>query len=134
MQSILKISEGASIALHTADYLACREGLSSAARIAEDLEISYNHLSKVLQQLTKAGLIAPARGPKGGFALSAAGKRARVRDFIGAIDGPPSPQACMMKTKICRGRGCMLGSFLEETNARFEAVLNKKISELAKRK
>lgn len=134
MQSILKISEGAAIALHAADYLACREGLSSAAGIAKDLGVSYNHLSKVLQQLTRAGLITAVRGPKGGFALSPAGKRARVRDFIGAIDGPPSGHACLMKAKVCLGRGCMLGRFLEETNTRFEAVLNKKISELAKRK
>lgn len=134
MHSILKISEGAVIALHAADYLAGRDGLSSAAAIAEALGVSYNHLSKVLQQLTKAGLIAPARGPKGGFALSPAGNRARVRDFIAAIDGSPAPRPCLMKAKVCRGRGCMLGRFLEETNARFEAVLNGKISELAKRK
>lgn len=134
MNSILNISEGAAIALHAADYLAGREGLSSAAAITQALGVSYNHLSKVLQQLTKAGLITPVRGPKGGFELSAAGKRARVRDFIGAIDGPPSGHVCLMKTKVCRGRGCILGGFLAETNARFEAVLNKKISELAKRR
>ena len=134
MHSILNISEGAAIALHAADYLACREGLSSAASIADDLGISYNHLSKVLQQLTRAGLIAPVRGPKGGFELSAAGRKARVKDFVGAIDGPPSGHACLMKAKVCLGRGCMLGRFLEETNERFEAVMNAKISELAKRK
>lgn len=134
MQSILKISEGAAIALHTADYLACREGLSFAARIADDLGVSYNHLSKILQQLTKAGLIAPVRGPKGGFELSAAGKRARVKDFIGAIDGPFTQQACLMKTRVCSGRGCIMGRFLEETNARFEKVLNMKISTIAKRR
>jgi Rrf2 family protein len=134
MQSILKISEGAAIALHAADYMFCRRGLSSAARIAEDLEVSYNHLSKVLQQLTRAGLITPVRGPKGGFELSAAGRKARVRDFVGAIDGLPAPHACLMKAKVCRGRGCMLGRFLEETNARFEAVMNEKISVISKRK
>jgi Rrf2 family nitric oxide-sensitive transcriptional repressor len=134
MHSILKISEGAAIALHAADYLYCRQGLSSAANIAEDLGVSYNHLSKVLQQLTRAGLIAPVRGPKGGFELSAAGKKARVKDFIEAIDGPPATHACLMKAKVCLGRGCMLGRFLEETNARFDAVLNEKISVISKRK
>ena len=134
MHNILNVSEGATIALHTADYLSGRDGLSSAADIAKALGVSYNHLSKVLQQLTKAGLIAPVRGPKGGFELSAAGKRARVKDFINAIDAAFSAQACLMKTKVCRGRGCILGRFLEETNERFEAVMNAKISELAKRK
>ncbi len=133
MHSIVNISEAAAIALHAADYLACRKGLSSAATIADDLNVSYNHLSKVLQQLTRAGLIRPARGPKGGFELSAAGKKASVRDFIGAIDAPHSTHNCLMKAKVCLGRACMLGRFLEETNHRFEVVLNQKISDLAKR-
>ena len=97
--------------------------------ITRALDISYNHLSKVLQQLTKAGLLAAARGPKGGFALSQAGKKAKVRDFIIAIDGAPSTRACMLKHKVCLHRDCVLGNFLSETNERFKAVLDRKISE-----
>jgi Rrf2 family protein len=135
MQSIIRISDAAAIALHTADYLAGQPGpLSPAGDIARALDVSYNHLSKVLQALTKAGLVLPARGPKGGFALSAAGKKARVRDFISAIDGPPAMRGCLLKHKVCKHRACMLGNFLAETNKRFEAVLNGRISELSQRK
>jgi len=135
MHSILRISDAAVIALHTADYLASRENsLSQAMEITRALDISYNHLSKVLQQLTKAGLVQAARGPKGGFALSPAGKKAKVRDFIAAIDGLPAMNTCLLKHKVCGRRGCILGNFLGETNRRFEAVLNSKISEVAKRK
>jgi Rrf2 family protein len=135
MQSILRISDAAAIAIHTADYLAGQDKpLSQAMEITKALDISYNHLSKVLQQLTKAGLIATARGPKGGFALSPAGKKAAVRDYIAAIDGPPAIRGCLLKHKVCKHRDCMFGNFLTETNKRFEALLNTKISELAKRK
>jgi Rrf2 family nitric oxide-sensitive transcriptional repressor len=134
MQSIFKISEAAAIALHAADYLAGRVGLSSAAGIAEALGVSYNHLSKVMQQLTRAGLLTPARGPKGGFALSPSGKKARVRDIITVIDGPPALGICLMKSKVCGHRECLFGGFLAETNKRFEAVLNGRISELSARK
>lgn len=135
MQSILRISDAAAIALHTADYLAGRDKpLTQAMEITKALDISYNHLSKVLQHLTKAGLVLTARGPKGGFALSPAGKKAKVRDFIAAIDGPPAIKTCLLKHKACTQRKCMLGDFLSETNRRFEAVLNTRISELSKRK
>ena len=134
MQSILKISEAAAIGLHAADYLACRPGLASAQDIAKALGASYNHLSKVLQQLTKAGLVKPVRGPKGGFELSPSGKKASVKDYMSAIDGTPKLHACLMKAKVCRHRDCMFGRFLADTNKRFEAVLNSKISEFSKRK
>lgn len=134
MQTILKISEAAAIGLHAADYMAQRAGLCSAQDIARDLGVSYNHLSKVLQQLTKAGLVSPVRGPKGGFALSPAGRKAAVRDLMTAIDGPLKLHACLMGSKVCRHRDCMFGKFLHETNKRFEAVLDGKISEFSKRK
>jgi len=134
MQTILRLSDAAAIALHTADYLAGQAGPPTpAGDIAKALGVSYNHLSKVLQSLTKAGLVLPARGPKGGFALSASGKKARVRDIIAAIDGPPSMRACLLKHKVCKHRDCLLGNFISETNRRFEAVLNKKISEFSER-
>jgi Rrf2 family nitric oxide-sensitive transcriptional repressor len=132
--TILNISEAAAIALHAADYMACAPGRCSSATIAKDLGISYNHLAKVLQRLTHAGLVNPSRGPKGGFSLSPAGKKASVRDVLSAMDGLPELHACLMKARVCRHRGCMFGRFLEETNKRFETVLNGRISEFSKRK
>jgi len=135
MQSILRISDAAAIALHAADYLAGPgKSLRPAADIAKALDVSYNHLSKVLQQLTKAGLVLPARGPKGGFALSRAGNKAKVRDFISAIDGPPAVTTCLLKHKVCKHRDCLFGDLLAATNKHFESVLSGRISELAKRK
>lgn len=131
---MINISEAAAIALHTADYLAQRPGLCPTPEIAKDLGVSYDHLSKVLQSLTRAGFVAPVRGPKGGFTLSPSGRKATVRGIITAVDGPPEFHTCLMKAKVCRHRDCMFGSFLAETNKRFEAILNRKISEFSKRK
>lgn len=134
MQTILKISEAAAIALHAADYMAQRKDLRSAHEIAKALGVSYNHLSKVLQTLTRAGLVSPVRGPKGGFALSPSGRKAAVRDIMTAIDGPVRLHSCLMGAKVCRHRDCMFGRFLEDTNRRFDSVLDGKISEFSKRK
>ncbi|MHB0997322.1 MAG: RrF2 family transcriptional regulator [Elusimicrobiales bacterium] len=134
MQTILKISEAAAIALHAADYMAQRKELCSAHEIAKALGVSYNHLSKVLQTLTRAGLVSPVRGPKGGFSLSPAGRKTTVRDIMTVIDGPVKLHSCLMGAKVCRHRDCMFGHFLNETNRRFDTVLKGKISEFSKRK
>jgi Rrf2 family protein len=133
MQTILNISEAAAISLHAADYLAGRGRLCSAHEMAGALKVSYNHLSKVLQALTRAGLVSPVRGPRGGFELSPSGRGASLKDFMTAIDGPIRPQACLMGHKVCRHRDCLFGGFLKETNRRFDKVLGGKISDLSKR-
>jgi len=134
LNAMIKMSEAAAIGLHAADYLARRRELSSAQSIAEELKVSYNHLSKVLQQLTRAGLVKPTRGPAGGFTLSPAGRTASVRDFLTAIDGPIKSHDCLMGAHVCRRQSCIFGGFIAETNARFEAALDRKISEFSKRK
>jgi Rrf2 family transcriptional regulator, nitric oxide-sensitive transcriptional repressor len=132
MQNIIRISEAAAIALHAADLLARSAGLRQARDLAAELGVPYNHLAKVLQQLHRAGLVTPERGPRGGFSLSAKGRKARIKDFLRAIDGPFKPHACLMKAKVCRHSACLLGDFLRESNRRFEAVLEQKISEFSK--
>ena len=134
MHGTINISDAAVIALHAAGYLgAGGTAPKPAMEIASALGVSYNHLSKVLQRLTRAGLVKPARGPKGGFALSQAGRAGRLRDFVYAIDGPLEPRDCLLKRRVCGKGGCLFGGFLAETNRRFEAVLEMKAAGAALR-
>jgi Rrf2 family protein len=59
-------------------------------------------LSKVLQSLTKAGLIASRRGQAGGFELLDRGRKASMRKVIEAIDGTIYLNVCLMSGKSCR--------------------------------
>jgi Rrf2 family protein len=122
MPTILRISDAAAIAVHAADYLANKEGLSTAQEISRALDVSYNHLSKVLQQLTRAGLISPSRGPKGGFTLSAAGLRAPLKEFVKATDGPPAGRT-----------GCVFGAFLRDTNRALAKVLEMNLKDMSRK-
>jgi Rrf2 family protein len=58
-------------------------------------------LSKVLQGLTRAGLITSRRGPTGGFEISPLGRLASVRDVVEAIDGPISLNVCVSVRPSC---------------------------------
>lgn len=58
-------------------------------------------LSKVLQALSRAGLIDSKRGHSGGFHISSRGRSASMLDVIEAIDGPISLNLCLVSGKAC---------------------------------
>jgi len=58
-------------------------------------------LSKVMQALSRAGLITSRRGKAGGFAILQRGRDANMREVIEAIDGPISLNVCLNGGKDC---------------------------------
>lgn len=131
MANIIKISEAAVIALHAVDFLAKSDGKPCSARsMAAGLGVSYDHLVKVLQRLTRAGLLLPGRGPKGGFLLSKKARAGKLRDVFEAIDGKISLSNCLMKARLCKKNCCLLGNLIPETNRKFRAAMDMDIKEL----
>jgi len=119
MANVLKISEAASLALHTMVYLAADDGrLATTHQISEVLRVSEAHLSKVLQRLGKVGLVDSTRGPGGGFKLGKSGEQISLLEVYEAIEGPLTPTNCLLGTPICSGEKCILGGLLEDVNRR----------------
>jgi Rrf2 family protein len=58
-------------------------------------------LSKVLQALTRAGLINSQRGQTGGFHITPQGAAASMREVIEAIDGPVCLNVCLFHGRSC---------------------------------
>jgi Rrf2 family protein len=75
-----------------------RVSLSSLARETGAPE---SFLSKVLQSLTRVGLIVSQRGQTGGFMITARGRRSSMRAVIEAIDGEICLNVCLMHGKSC---------------------------------
>ena len=95
------------------------------------LHVSQAHLSKVLQRLSKAGLVRPLRGPRGGFTLARSASRITLLDVFEAIEGPLQPSGCLLSHPICEDRGCILGGLLESTNRKVrEYLTGTRLSEL----
>jgi Rrf2 family protein len=59
-------------------------------------------LSKVLQALSRAGLISSRRGQAGGFQITPQGSAASMREVIEAIDGAIQLNVCLAPGKSCR--------------------------------
>lgn len=116
MSNLLKISEAASLALHAMVYLASQEnGPVSTARIAEALGVSRAHLSKVMQWLSRDGLVDSVRGPKGGFVLARDPGDITLLDVYEVIEGPLEESECLLDAPACGGQ-CILGDLLRSVN------------------
>lgn len=136
MQSVLKISEAASIALHSMIYITLHsEKPSSTKEIAASFGISVNHLSKVLQRLVKSGLLNSIKGPLGGFILTRKCDDITFLEIYEAIDGPVRQGCCLFGKSLCTSKECIMGDFLNATNKSVKEFFgNKRLSDFCKQK
>lgn len=78
-------------------------GPATAPRIADDLSVSRDHLSKILQHLVKVGLVSSQRGPRGGFTLARAAEDVTLLELVEAIEGPWKMPRCVFGDCGCQG-------------------------------
>jgi len=69
--------------------------------LAEATGTPESFLSKVLQALARAKLIASWRGKAGGFAILPRGREASMYNVIEAIDGPICLNVCLADGRSC---------------------------------
>lgn len=131
--SILKISEAASIALHAMIELAQNQNrLVSVKEISTKLEVSANHLSKVMQRLNKAGFIESIKGFHGGFKLSVNSDNLTFLQIYELFDGKLKETSCLLVDDRC-GDKCIFGDLIlsinQQVRRKFE---NTKLSDFIK--
>lgn len=133
MSNILKISEAASLALHSTVLLASNVGkLMPTKEIASELHVSEAHLSKVLQRLSRMGIVKAVRGPKGGFTLGKPASEISLIHVYESIEGPLVIEKCLFDIPVCGMEKCILGGFLAVIERQFRDYLVKtKLSELS---
>jgi Rrf2 family protein len=123
---MLNFSVAANIAVHALVHLA---GLGqsepvSATAIADVIAVSPSHLSKVLQELARKGLVNSTRGAKGGFILAADPQKVTLLEVIRAVDPPPKPNGCLLGEQICHGTHCKLKALRENVSRMVEEELS----------
>jgi len=125
MSDVLKISEAASLAMHAVTLMAQEPQKSlSTKEIASFLDVSENHLSKVLQRLAKDGLVKSFRGPKGGFVLGRSDDEITLLDVFEAIEGKLMPPKCLLGSQVCGGANCILSDLLEKVDLQVRDYLS----------
>jgi len=100
-----------------------KEGLSTVGEIAEALEVSLNHLTKVVQQLGKAGFITTLRGKYGGIRLARSEQEISLGTVVRAMEATLDPINC--NQPLCRLKvSCRLKSILNRAVESFIDTLD----------
>jgi len=69
-------------------------------------DLSKQYLVKIFASLSRAKLITPVRGKKGGYLLARDPKDITVLDVIEAVEGPVTLNFCQMSPPQCERNGC----------------------------
>ncbi len=72
--------------------------------ISDELAISFHFLTKILQQLTAAGIMRSTRGRKGGITLAKPAHRISLLDVIECLDGKAAFGSCVLGLTGCSDR------------------------------
>ncbi|HNY31822.1 MAG TPA: Rrf2 family transcriptional regulator [Fibrobacteria bacterium] len=116
------ISQTAEYALRAIVHLAQTHPVpQTAANIAERTHVPVPYLSKVMQSLTRVGLVSSQRGLHGGFALVQNASSFSVLDVITAVEPLHHIRSCPLKIEEHKTL-CMLHGTLEDALVRMEEV------------
>ena len=106
--SSMQLTRAADYAVRVMIYLATipAHERASLPALAQAIGAPESFLSKVLQSLSRAKLIASLRGQAGGFEILPSGRRASMRQVIEAIDGPIHLNVCLISQRGCGRSNC----------------------------
>jgi Rrf2 family iron-sulfur cluster assembly transcriptional regulator len=94
----------AMVDLATRQTLGCECGPVCLAEIASRQRLSQAYLEQLFGRLRRAGLVASARGPGGGYRLARSSEAIAIADIIAAVDEPIHATRC-----ADGGSGCIEG-------------------------
>ncbi len=123
----MQITREADYAIRCVLYLSEPQGeVIMVDKIAKAKKIPKSFLAKILQKLTKAGIVKSFRGVKGGFQLTVKPQKISLLDVIEAIDGPVAMNRCAIDKRMCSlSNECSVHPVWVELRKEVEARLRK---------
>jgi Rrf2 family protein len=121
----MKLQKATRLALYAVLELADQpEQQLSRQEIAAKFGVSSNHLSKVLRDLVRAGLVEAVRGAGGGYRFSGNAKRTTLLDIVRLFEPLPSGGPRQTEPGQHTDIGRALEAVLNETNQSIEATMD----------
>ena len=106
--------------------------VSQAHLIAAATGVPESFLSKILGQLSRAGLVRSHRGARGGFSLAADPRNLTLLDVIEAIEGPVQLNLCSGPEPCSFSGRCPIEkAFVKAEEALCDSLRSFRIAELA---
>lgn len=92
--------------------------------IAEKVKLPEPFLGKILQNLSKVGVIQSSKGPNGGFYIDPAGLKKPIADIVLAVDGEQIFIGCGMGLDYCSEKSpCPLHNDFKKVRNHLSAML-----------
>lgn len=133
---MLQLTRDGEYAVRAVVFLAGQpEGkVSLINEISEVQEVPKSYLSKIMQHLTRAGLVKSRRGARGGFMLARPAGSITLREAIEAVEGPIFLNVCLIKKGEChRDDLCPVHPVWKEAQKKLMEVLDgKTLADLVK--
>src|SRR5579863_6156421 len=107
----------AMVDLATQQTLGCECGPICLAEIAARQKLSQAYLEQLFGKLRRAGLVASARGPGGGYRLARASDAIAIADIVAAVE-EPRVDAC------CQGGVCQTDDLWQELGRQIQMFLD----------
>lgn len=123
-------------ALQAVLYLALqpRGRLTSIKDLTTRLGVPYHFLGKILQNLSRKGLLTSQKGSSGGFALALPPQEITLFHIVESIDGVDFTKQCVLGFPECSGKNpCAVHhQWAELRESIYEMLVRKNIAEMAK--
>ena len=102
--------------------------------IAKEIDSPEPFTAKILQTLSRAGIISSIKGPNGGFYLDPKSKPIPLTEIVRAIDKEDILHSCVLGLKECSDDfPCPIHTDIKAYKGRLREVMNKKtVQQLAK--
>jgi Rrf2 family nitric oxide-sensitive transcriptional repressor len=97
----------------------------STKAVAEQLNVSYTHMAKVIARLSELGVVATRRGRGGGLSITELGRTASVGWIARRLEGDHEVVACEGPRPCPLRNGCGLRHALRQAQDSFYASLDR---------
>ncbi len=124
----MQITRETDYAVRCVHYLSRAYGrVIMVEEIAQEMCIPKSFLAKIVQKLSKAGILRSYRGVKGGFELSRHPGKITLLDVVVAVQGKIGINACAVDPKVCGfSSTCSIHPVWIEVRKKVENMLRKK--------
>jgi Rrf2 family protein len=99
----MKLTSALDYGIRALIYLARQPGgkVCFISEISSAMNIPEKYLAKILQSLSKGGMVKSYRGVKGGFSLAKPPEELSIKDAFECLEGPITLRRCIDEPGIC---------------------------------
>ncbi len=124
----MQITRETDYAIRCVLYLSGKRGIvTMVEEVSKEMCIPRSFLAKILQKLTKSGIVKSYRGVKGGFELTRHPGKINLLEVIEATQGPVAMNVCALDERLCDFSGsCTVHPVWIQVRHEVEKILKKK--------